>query len=112
MFSTLIAMTVAAAGLQADPVNHARRAYSDCLRVYMRAQLEARTDPAQFESSLGAQCTSQATAFITALVQRDSRAGGGRARAEEDARFTMEDMRATTVEYYRDYHSNNTMPPS
>jgi hypothetical protein len=110
MIATLFAMTAAAAAMQADPVNDARRAYSDCLRVYMRAQLEARTDPAQFETALGSQCTSQSAAFIAALVRRDTRSGGSRARAEEDARMTMEDMRVTTVEYYNDYFSTETMP--
>ena len=112
MFSSMIALAAAAAAMQADPVNNARRAYSDCLRSYMRAQLEQRTEPAAFTTALPSQCTDRGAAFTAALVQRDARAGGGRARAEEDARMTMEDMRATTVEYYSDYHSNNTMPPN
>ena len=112
MFSSVIALVAAAAAMQADPVNNTRRAYSDCLRAYMRAQLEQRVEPPAFESSLASQCTDRAAAFTAALIQRDSRAGGGRARAEEDARLTMEDMRATTVEYYVDYHSNNSMPPN
>lgn len=111
MFSTIIGIAAAAAAMQADPVNNARRAYSDCLRSYMRAQLEERVEPAAFETALSGQCTDRATAFTAALVQRDSRTGGSRARAEEDARMTMEDMRATTSEYYADYHSTNMMPP-
>ena len=112
MFSSMIALVAAAAAMQADPVNNARRAYSDCLRSYMRAQLEQRVEPSAFESALSGQCTDRGAAFTAALIQRDSRAGGGRARAEEDARMTMEDMRATTAEYYADYHTNNTMPPN
>ena len=112
MFFSIMALAAAAASMQSDPVNNARRAYSDCLRTYMRAQLEQRAEPAAFEAALASQCTVRGAAFTAALVQRDSRAGGGRARAEEDARMTMEDMRATTVEYYQDYHSNNTVPPS
>lgn len=110
MISGLLALAASAAALQADPFNDARRAYSDCLRDHMRAQLEQGVDPAAFEASLGDQCTDRAAAYTAALVQRDTRTGGNRARAEEDARMTMEDMRATTVEYYSDYHSNNSRP--
>lgn len=112
MFSILIALSAAATAMQADAINSARRAYNDCLRSYMRAQLEQRTEPSAFESALAQQCTDRGAAFTAALIQRDSRTGGSRARAEEDARMTMEDMRATTVEYYNDYHSTNSMPPS
>jgi hypothetical protein len=112
MFSTIFAMSAAAAAMQADPVNNARRAYNDCLRSYMRAQLEQRVEPSAFETALSGQCADRAAAFTAALVQRDARTGGSRARAEEDARMTMEDMRATTSEYYTDYHSTNTMPPN
>ena len=110
MFSSMMALVAALAAAQSDPVNNARQAYNSCLRAYMRAQLEQRTDPAAFESALSSQCTDRGAAFTAALIQRDSRAGGGRARAEEDARMTMEDMRATTAEYYADYHASNTMP--
>lgn len=112
MFFSIMTLAAAAAAMQADPVNNARRAYSDCLRSYMRAQLEQRVEPSAFENGLSSQCTDRAATFTAALVQRDSRAGGGRARAEEDARMTMEDMRATTAEYYADYHSSNTTPPN
>ena len=112
MLSSLLTLAAAAASMQADPVNNARRAYSDCLRTYMRAQLEQRAEPPAFEAAIANQCADRASAFTAALVQRDARSGGNRARAEEDARMTMEDIRATTVEYYSDYHSSNTMPPS
>jgi hypothetical protein len=110
MISTLMGMLAAVTAVQADPVNNARQAYNACLRAYMRAQLEQHVDPAAFEAAISSQCNDRGAAFTAALIQRDSRAGGGRARAEEDARMTMEDMRATTVEYYNDYHANNTMP--
>jgi hypothetical protein len=111
MFSSVIALAAAVAAMQSDPVNNARQAYNTCLRSYMRAQLEQHTEPAAFETALPTQCNDRGAAFTAALVQRDSRAGGGRARAEEDARMTMEDMRATTVEYYADYHASNSLPP-
>lgn len=91
--------------MQNDAINASRQAYSTCLRDYMRAQLAADAQPAAFETALPNQCTDRATAFRQALVDRDVRAGGGRARAEEDAQMTMEDMRANTVERYRDEYS-------
>ncbi|HET9428380.1 MAG TPA: hypothetical protein VFO69_08495 [Allosphingosinicella sp.] len=111
MFFSFVTVIAAAASMQADPVNSARRAYTDCLQAYMRAQLEQRTEPAAFEAALASQCSDRAAAFTSAVVQRDSRADG-RARAEENAHMQMEDIRATKIEYYADYHSTNTMPPN
>lgn len=110
MFLSLMALAAAAASMQADPVNGARRAYTECLQSYMRAQLEQRTEPAAFEAAVASQCSDRAAAFTAAVVQRDSRADG-RARAEENARSQMEEIRATKIEYYADYHATNSMPP-
>ena len=110
MFFSLMALAAAAASMQAEPVNIARRAYSDCLQAYLREQLQQRTEPAAFEAALPGQCADRAAAFTAAMIQRDSRADG-RARAEENARMQMEDIRATKAEYYVDYHSTNTIPP-
>lgn len=98
-------MLALAFALQNDAINASRQAYSTCLRDYMRAQLAADAQPAAFEAALPNQCGDRATAFRTALVDRDARAGGNRARAEEDAQMTMDDMRANTVERYRDEYS-------
>ena len=110
MFFSLMALAAAAASMQAEPVNNARRAYSDCLQSYLREQLQQRTEPAAFEAALPSQCADRAAAFTAAMIQRDSRADG-RARAEENAQMQMEDIRATKAEYYVDYHSTNTSPP-
>ena len=110
MFFSLMALAAAAASMQAEPVNNARRDYSDCLQSYLREQLQQRTEPAAFEAALPGQCADRAAAFTAAMIQRDSRADG-RARAEENARIQMEDIRATKAEYYVDYHSTNTIPP-
>ena len=51
MFFSLMALAAAAASMQAEPVNNARRAYSDCLQSYLREQLQQRTEPAAFEAA-------------------------------------------------------------
>lgn len=102
MLSLLLALAAAA---QTDAINTARSAYSTCLRDYMRASLERDTAPDAFETALATQCTDRAGAFRAALIERDVRSGGARARAEEDANMTMEDMRANTVERFRDEYS-------
>ncbi|MBX3562460.1 MAG: hypothetical protein KF780_11690 [Sphingomonas sp.] len=99
MLSILLAL--AAMG-QTEAINTARQGYSSCLRQYLNESMEQNVAPDAFERGIGAQCTSQATSFREALIQRDVRAGGGRARAEEDARITMEDLRANFIEMYRD----------
>lgn len=102
MISSLLALALAAAAFQADPVNDARRAFSTCLRTFANASLERRMEPPAFETALGTQCSGHAATYRTALVQRDARVGGGRARAEEDARIMIEDSRANVLEFYRD----------
>lgn len=102
MLSLLLAL---AAAVQTDAINSARQAYSTCLRDYMRASLEGDMAPDTFEAALATQCTDRAGSFRTALIDRDVRSGGNRARAEEDANMTMDDMRANTVERFRDEYS-------
>ena len=109
MMSALVSLSLAAA-MQSDVANQARRDFSTCLRTFMRASLEQRMEPAAFETAMAGQCTTQATAYRTAIVQRDQRAGGNRARAEEDARIMIDDTKANVLEYYRDYFTSNTTP--
>jgi hypothetical protein len=110
MISAMLAAALALTAMQSDAANSARRAYSDCLRTFMRASLQQRMEPAAFETAMGNQCTTQATAYRAALVARDQRAGGSRARAEEDAQIMIDDTKANVLEYYRDYFTSNTMP--
>ena len=99
MLSFVLALAVAA---QSDATASTRQAYSACLREHLDASLEGNVAPDRFEATIAGQCTGQATAFRDALIQRDVRAGGNRARAEEDAGVIMEDMRVNYVERYRD----------
>lgn len=99
MLSLLLALAVVT---QTEAINTARQAYGACLRDYSRTSMDANMTPEAFETALGNQCQDRANAFTAALVERDRRAGGGRAAAEEDARMTMEDMRANVVERFRD----------
>lgn len=99
MLSLLLAL---AATAQTDAINGARQAYRTCLHDYAQTSMAANMTPDAFETALGNQCQDRASAFTAALVERDRRAGGGRAAAEEDARMTMEDMRANVVERFRD----------
>lgn len=99
MLSILLAL--AAMG-QTEAINTARQGYSACLRQYLTASMEAGMTPDAFEAGIETQCVDRAAAFRQALIERDVRSGGGRARAEEDAQMTMEDMRANFVERYND----------
>ncbi len=90
-----------AAMVQTDAINSARQAYSACLRGYVTTSMEGAMTPEAFEANIASQCTDRATAFREALIQRDVRAGGARARAEEDAQMMMEDMRVNFIDLYR-----------
>lgn len=104
MLSLVLALAAGAA-MQSEGVNGARDAYSTCLREYLRAQLAANTEPAAFETALPNQCGDRGNAFRAATVARDGSSASTRAQAEEDARATMEDIRANMVERYRDEYS-------
>jgi hypothetical protein len=110
MISSLLAMTMALAAMQAEAANQARRDYSTCLRAFMRTSLQQRVEPDAFETAMGTQCATQANAYRAAMVARDQRTGGGRARAEEDAQIMIDDAKANVMEYYRDYYTNNQVP--
>lgn len=110
MISTMLAMTLAATAAQADPVNDARRAYSECMRNFMRTSLQQRMEPTAFETALEGQCTDRAVSYREAMIRRDQRTGGGRARAEEDANTTIQYTKENTLEYYRDYYENEQVP--
>ena len=110
MISVLLSAALAVTAMQSEAANQARVAYSNCLRTFMRTSLEARMEPAAFETAMGTQCMTQATAYRSAMVARDQRAGGSRARAEEDAQIMIDDTKANVLEYYRDYFTSNTMP--
>ena len=108
MLSFVLALAVAA---QSDATTSTRQAYSACLREHLDTSLEGNVAPDRFEATIAGQCTGQATAFRDALIQRDVRGGGNRARAEEDAGVIMEDMRVNYVERYRDEVDAATPPP-
>lgn len=90
-----------AAMVQTDAINSARQAYSACLRDYVTTSMEGGMTPDAFEASIAGQCADRSAAFREALIQRDVRAGGARARAEEDAQMMMEDMRVNFIDLYR-----------
>ena len=100
-----------AAMVQTDAINSARQAYSACLREYVTTSMEGGITPDAFEASIADQCADRAAAFREALIERDVRAGGSRARAEEDAQMMMEDMRVNFVDLYRGEMEAAAPPP-
>lgn len=111
MLSLVLALAAGAA-MQNEGVNNARSAYSTCLREYLTAQLTADAAPAAFEAALPNQCGDRASAFQAAVVARDGRTPSTRPQAEEDARMTMEDIRANMVERYRDEYATAHPTPT
>lgn len=110
MISSVLALALAATAAQADAANAARNSYMDCMRGFMRTALEQRMETGAFETALAGQCTDHAQRLRAALIARDQRFGGSREAAEEDARITIEDVRANTLENYRDRRENGEAP--
>ena len=101
MISSVLALVAAASAAQAsDTTRTAREAFTACLRTYVNRSIEARTEPAAFETAYPQQCTAQETAFREAIIRRDTAMRSTRNSAEESARLEIEDARANFSERF------------
>ena len=98
MISTAIAFSLMAAQLLAAGP---RQEFSSCLRAFMTTKLEARMEPAAFETEQASTCTAQETAYRAAYIQAAVRVGDSRAVAERDANLEVEDLRTTFLELFQ-----------
>ena len=98
MISTVLAMALMTVQL---PGAAQRQQFSSCLRSFMNAKLEARMEPAAFETELAAACSAQENAYRTAYIAAATRNGDSRTVATQDAEIEVEDLRANFLELFR-----------
>ena len=86
----LLAVAMAAMTVQADTAAQ-RQQFVACLRTAVTKAQGDKMKPAGFEPLARQMCASQITAFRTALVAYDVKAGSPRARAATDADAQISD---------------------
>ena len=100
MFSTVLAMAVAAMGGQSDTTRTSREAFTGCLRGYVDRSLDGGTSVDTFRTEYPRQCTTQEAAFRAAVIQRERQARMSQADAEEAAGLEIEDARTNFSERF------------
>ena len=104
MITLVIALALAAPN--PGSIDAPRRAFSVCLKTFENNQLNARVDPAAYETAVKTACPTEAEALTQALVKYDVAMGTKRATATSNAERDVDDYRLTSVERYRDTVGN------
>lgn len=104
----MITLVVALALAAPNPgsIDAPRRAFAACLKTFETNQLNAKVDPAAYETAVKAACSTEAEALTQALVKYDVAMGTKRATADSNAQRDIDDYRLTSVERYRDILGN------
>jgi hypothetical protein len=77
-----------------------RQQYSRCLRAFVDSKLEERMSVSDFGTAIATACSEQETRYRTAYIAAATRAGDGRARAEQDAGVEIQDLRDNYKELF------------
>jgi len=90
--------------------NTARQAFSKCLSVMLRPDLEAKTAADAFATKANAACMAEEAAFRSVSIAADRAVGIRPADAEQNAKSEISDIRTNAVQRYKDYLETNTSP--
>lgn len=100
MITLVIAFALAAPNPGA--IDAPRHAFAACLKSFETNQLNAKVDPAAYETAVKTACATEAEALSQALIKYDVAMGTKRANAISNAARDVDDYRLTSVERYRD----------
>ena len=104
MITLIVALALAAPNPKT--IEGPRHAYAACIKTFESNQLQAKVDPAAYETAVKAACPSEAAALTTALINYDVAMGTKRAKATENAAMDLEDYQLTSVDRYKDLFSH------
>ncbi|SRR5690606_934128 len=100
MISTVLALALAGAGMQADTTRASREAFNQCLRQFLDRSIEDRMAADAFNSAFPRQCASEEAAYRAAILQRERAFGSTAADAEQAANEEIEDARANVRDQF------------
>jgi hypothetical protein len=100
MITLIVALALAAPNPKT--IEAPRHAYAACIKTFESNQLQAKVDPAAYETAVKTACQSEAAAFTAALVNYDVAMGTKRAAATVNAARDLEDYQLTSVDRYKD----------
>lgn len=110
MLITPLVLVAAMAATPSQTVDTARAAYTKCLRSFMLTSLKAKMPTAQFGVAVKDSCTTEQSAFHTAVVAFNRSSGDSAADAKENADMQVEDYIIDFTEKFTDYTDSGTMP--
>jgi hypothetical protein len=108
LITTLLLAAMAPAPTGA--VDTTRAAFTKCLRVDMKKQLEAKVEEAEYALALKANCSAERDAFRNAVIALGRSGGDSEKVAAEDADMQIEDYHANFTDKFKDYKANNSLP--
>jgi hypothetical protein len=109
LLMTLLAAPAAPASSAANPTQ-ARKALASCLNEAVKTDLDAKVEPAAFQTKLPTLCPNEKAAYRAASIAADTAGGIRRATAEQNASMDLDDVAASTFDRYKDFFETNTKP--
>ena len=108
----LLALAAPAPHSSAPPPNPnvQRQAFTHCLSVLLRPDLEKKTPADAFATKANAACMAEEATFRAASIAADRAIGIRPADAEQNAKSEITDIRSNTLERYKGYLETNTAP--
>jgi hypothetical protein len=100
MISSVLAVAMAAWMQPADTTRASREAFTACLRTYVTAAQQRRTNAADFAAAYPQQCTSQQAAYRAAIIARERASRMSQADAEESANMEVDDARTNLAGFF------------
>lgn len=98
------------AAFAGDPVDDARKGYSNCLVLYSIEQLEAKTSDSQFKKSAKEACLELRATYRAAIVKSELSSKVPKAEAEKYADEEADYVLAVHVDSFGQHSADNTRP--
>lgn len=98
------------AAFAGDPVDDARKGYSNCLVRYSIEQLEAKTSESQFKKSAKEACSDLRASYRAAIVKSELASKVPKAEAEKYADEEVDYILTVHIDNFGQHSADNTRP--